>query len=207
MRSRVSRTAVGVLSLVVVAVLAACGPVKMGAAAIVGDQRISAKEIDASARKVTELSPTATQQGNVPAGLTLSRVLDLLIREQAKREGIGYSQGDVDKAIAKATDNAGLRPGSVYKVPLVSGVQVQMPTADAREFAVSLYLQEQLVKRYAGADLRKGQQELAERLGALAEEIGVQVNPRYGDFDPRTVSLKVNYGGLWQPATGRAGQP
>lgn len=207
MRSRVSRTAVGVLSLVVVAVLAACGPVKMGAAAIVGEQRIPTAEIDASARKVTELAPTAGREGNVPAGLTLSRVLDLLIKEQAEREGITYSEGDVDQAIAKATNDAGLEPGTVYKVPLVSGVQVQMPTADARRFGASLYLQEQLIKRYGGADPTKGQAVLAKRLGALAEEIGVEVNPRYGEFDPSKVTLRVNYGGLWRPAAGAAARP
>lgn len=198
-RSRV-RAAVGAVALVVVAALAACGPVKMGAAAVVGDQRISASSIDASAREVARVAPQAEEQGNVPAGLTLSRVVDLLIKELAKREGITYSQGDVDAAIAKATRGQGLESGTVYSVPLVSGVQVQMPSADAKRFAASLYLQEVLVKRYGGANPRAGQKELATQLGKLAEELGVEVSPRYGEFKEKSVSLRVSYGGLWVPA-------
>lgn len=200
MRSRVRRAAFGVVAVAVVAVLAACGPVQMGAAAIVGDQRISASSINGPAAEVERLAPQASQQGSVPGGIVLTRVTDLLIAEQARREGISWSQGDIDKAIDQATQDKGLRPGQVYSVPLVSGVQVQLPTSEARRFGRALYLEQALSKRYGGADAEKGQRELAKRLGALAREIGVHVNPRYGEFDYAKVSLQVDYGGLWVPA-------
>lgn len=200
MRSRVCRAAFGVVSLALVAVLGACGPVKMGAAAVVGDQRISASSIDQSAREVGRIAPAAAEQGNVPGGLTLSRVVDLLVKELAEREGVTYSQGDVDDAIADATQDEGLQENQVYSVPLVIGVKVQMPTADAKRFGATLYLQDVLIKRYGGSDQEAGQKQLTRRLSEVAREIGVEVNPRYGDFDENTVNLRVTYGGLWVPS-------
>lgn len=198
--SPVRRAAFGVVAMAVVAVLAACGPVQMGAAAIVGDQRIPASSISGPAAEVERIAPGAGEQGSVPGGIVLTRIIDLLITEQARREGIDWSQGDIDKAIDKATEDEGLRPGQVYSVPLVSGVQVQLPTSEARRFGRALYLEQALTRRYGGADPEKGQRELGKRLSGLAREIGVQVNPRYGEFDYAKVSLQVNYGGLWVPA-------
>ncbi|MQA80474.1 MAG: hypothetical protein GEV10_18680 [Streptosporangiales bacterium] len=200
MRSRVRRAAFGVVAAAAVAVLAACGPVQMGAAAVVGDQRIAASSISGPAAEVERIAPASSEQGSVPGGIVLTRVIDLLITEQARREGIDWSQGDIDKAIGKATQDEGLRPGQVYSVPLVSGVQVQLPTSEARRFGRALYLEQALTKRYGSADPEKGQRELAKRLSALAREIGVHVNPRYGEFDYAKVSLQLNYGGLWVPA-------
>lgn len=193
------RAAIGAVSLVLVAVLGACGPVQMGAAAVVGDHRIDASEIDESARAVERIAPQTVEQGNVPGGLTLSRVIDLLVKELARREGISYTQGDVDEAIGQATQGKGLEPGQVYTVPLVTGVQVHMPTEDAKRYGATLYLQDVLIKRYGGQ--RAGQQQLTERLAEVARDVGVEVSPRYGDFDENTVNLKVTYGGLWVPAS------
>lgn len=196
MRS-VVRALVGVVAgAVLVGGVAACSPVKMGAAAVVGDQRIKAASVDGPAREVHRLAPVVEQQGgNVPAGIILAKVVNVLVTRLAKEEGIGWTQGDIDNAIAKATQGQGLQPNQVYTVPLFGNASAQLPTDEAKAYGRALYLDGVLEKRYGGAG------ELAKRLTALARRIGVHVNPRYGDFDYSTLSLHLTYGGLWVKAS------
>lgn len=196
MRS-VVRALVGVVAVAVLGGgVAACGPVKMGAAAVVGDERITAASVDGPAREVHKLAPVVEQQGgNVPAGIVLAKVVNVLVTRLAKEEGVGWTQGDVDAAIARATQGQGLRPNQVYTVPLFGNARAELPTDEAKAYGRALYLESVLEKRYGGPD------ELAKRLSSLARRIGVEVNPRYGDFDYSTLSLRLNYGGLWVKAS------
>jgi hypothetical protein len=192
----VVRALVGVVAgAVLVGGVAACGPVQMGAAAVVGDQRISAASVDGPAREVHRLAPVVEQQGgNVPAGIVLAKVVNTLVTKLAKEQGIGWTQGDIDAAIAKATQGQGLQPNQVYTVPLFGNARAQLPTDEAKAYGRALYLEGVLEQRLGSPD------ELAKQLTDLAKRVGVHVNPRYGDFDYANLSLRLTYGGLWVKA-------
>lgn len=196
MRS-VVRTLVGVVAVAVLGGgVAACGPMQMGAAAIVGDQRITAASVNGPAREVHRIAPVVEQQGgNVPAGIVLARIVNILVTRLAQEEGVRWTQGDIDAAIARATQGQGLRPNQVYTVPLFGNARAQLPTDEAKAYGRALYLAGVLVQRYGGQD------QLAKRLSSLARRIGVRVNPRYGNFDYSTLSLRLTYGGLWVKAS------
>lgn len=195
MRS-VVRALVGVVAgAVLVGGVAACSPVQMGAAAVVGDERISVASVDGPAREVHRLAPVVEQQGgNVPAGIVLAKVVNVLVTRLAKEQGIGWTQGDIDGAIAKATQGQGLQPNQVYTVPLFGNARAQLPTDEAEAYGRALYLEGVLEQRLGSPE------ELARQLSDLARRIGVQINPRYGDFDYKTLDLRVTYGGLWVKA-------
>ncbi|MBO0826577.1 MAG: hypothetical protein J2P24_02235, partial [Streptosporangiales bacterium] len=166
MRS-VVRALVGVVALAVLGGgVAACGPVQMGAAAIVGDERITVASVNGPARDVHRLAPVVEQQGgNVPAGIVLARVVNILVTRLAKEEGVGWTQGDVDAAIAKATQGQGLQPNQVYTVPLFGNARAELPTEEAKAYGRALYLAGALEQRFGGAD------ELAKRLTSLARRV------------------------------------
>lgn len=199
MRSRIVRVVLVTAAAGVALVLGACRPVQMGAAAIVDDTRIPISAVNEPAQEVVKLAPQAAQQGNIAAGILQVKIIDQLVTTLARREGIGWTQGDIDNAISTATQGQGLKPNQVYSVPLVNGSTVQLPSDEAAQYGRDLYLEQVLVKRYGGTDTQSGQAELAKRLVALAQELGVSVDPRYGQFDSSNLSLRQGNGGLWTP--------
>lgn len=187
--------------------LSACGPTKVGTAAIVGDSRLSTVTVNAAAEQVVKVDPSAQQNGNVAAGIVQAKVLDLLTVALAQREGITWTQGDVDNAVNRATRGQGIDQTQVYGVPLINGAKVELPAADAKDYGRDLYLQSVLLKRYGGATNPGAQQRLVDKLTAVAKDVGVRINPRYGTFDASKLTLQPGSGGLWVPARGATPAP
>src|SRR6266700_7935357 len=98
-----SRLAAGVAVAGACALLAACSTVKMGAAAIVGDQRITTASLDT---QVSNLQSAAKQYGSavqLPAQVpqsVLTWMIRFAIRDQVARDaGITVTDAQIDSAI------------------------------------------------------------------------------------------------------------
>jgi hypothetical protein len=188
--------------------LAACGPVKPGAAAIIGHDRITVATVDtAVGRWGRELpkypeaqqivaqaqgQPTGEQIPFDPSSPQRSALYQLIeIRawdELAREQHVSLAPGAVDAFIAAKGGRAGL---DAYV--LAQG----LPTSYDESFARSLLIQQTMLQRYGinpgqPADPQRQQQVLQRLLGdytGAKRHLGITVNPRFGTFDAKRMSL------------------
>ena len=184
-------------SVMVLAVLAglvasACAtPVKAGAAAIVGDQRVTTSSVEATSTSVQEQAE-AEDLGELD-GATLNRITverairSLLTAELAEREGVTVSQGEVDDYLAQIDDEG--QTEQLTLDALNNGVPSNEIRDEVHDFLLRQKVGEELV---SGTGPEAEQERLAainDAMIALAEETNVSVSPRYGTWDAETISV------------------
>jgi hypothetical protein len=188
--------------------LAGCGggPLKVGAAAIVGDDRISTSTLDQTVRdwqKEFRNDDTANQMRSDPSNPTQQAVgdqlsdsdmrdaLTVLVNmrvgdEVARRDGITVTGTQVDQVIA-ALD----RQGGASSATLASG----LPKRYTRDFARFLAVKALLVQKYGSDGNPQNPQTMIARQRAdadfvkTADSMKIKVNPRYGSFDHGKVAI------------------
>jgi len=151
----------------VLALVAACGVPEAGAAAVVGDRRISQLELQQATDDVRSIVPADSP-------ITRQTVLGWLISEPylsaaARSNGIGVSEDDVVQVFTS----------SGFRSPDGSGAPSE-PALRAVRSAVAL-------QKIAGQGSPLGQEKATEVLGKVSADLeaaDVRVNPRYGTFDP-----------------------
>ncbi|GIH25392.1 lipoprotein [Acrocarpospora phusangensis] len=167
---------------VAAATLTACGPLQVGAAATVGDQRITSEQLDSGVRDfqaaMTAAKIPADQvqlPGSVPQAVLLQLANINQFTQVAVNNGVIISEGDIDTFIAQQGGKA-----AVDQALLGRGV----PPSLVRDWLrASIGAQQMITKLGGGSDeaaTAAGQQKLA----VEAEKIPVKFNPRYGTFDP-----------------------
>ncbi|GLW62079.1 hypothetical protein Arub01_03230 [Actinomadura rubrobrunea] len=191
------------------AVLAGCGgaPPKAGAAALIGDDRISTAALNGAVRdwqRQFRADPIANQMRAAPGGpdqqlaVELSEsdmrgALTMLIKfrvadEVARRNRLAINEGAVDRTVGELD-----RRGGARSVTLAYG----LPARYTRDLARYLTVQEQLATRL-GADPAdpRGPRSTAAYRGVVdqfvrtAADMDIRVNPRFGSFDPRQVAIE-----------------
>ncbi|SDQ48484.1 SurA N-terminal domain-containing protein [Thermostaphylospora chromogena] len=166
--------------------LTACSPSQIGAAAIVGDKRITTTELDADLRELQQAlseNPQAMQQlenTRQQAGATLPQLMLYRLVEAeryaqlAERAGVTVTDGEIDSWISRQGG------AEAIETAMLSG---GVAPSQSREYLRSLIASEKLVvQRGGGTDqdaVQRGQQAVAKEL----EAIKVSYNPRYGAFD------------------------
>lgn len=196
--SRVRGIALAAAALAAAATLSACGPVKAGAAAIVGDQRISTATLD---KAVTQwehaylANPTMYQKVQLVAPRSHPRsVLFMLVNFDlmdvaARRQGVTVTPTEVDAMVRKLGGAARVKRGVV-------GVGV--PPQRYRQYA---RFEAQLGKVVSvitppGTGQRKAQQQLQGVMQATAKSVKIQISPRYGSFDTNSLVIKAPHSSL-----------
>jgi len=179
-------------------VVTGCSPVKMGAAAIVGDQRITVATLDT---QVTSLSRYLDKHpGPVPLNPTqrTQQTLTWLIRfkindELARQAGITVSTAQAQKALndilnqAKTSAQAqGITNVSINLVLTANGIPPDLATETGRYQSI----EEQFAARANGGKQPATQQEATAANGQFdkalcvaAKQLKIQVNPQYGRLD------------------------
>ena len=205
--------ALGVAGFGACAVLAACSPVKMGAAAIVGDQRITVSTLDT---QVSNLQTAAKPYGSeiqLTAAEMPNAVLSWLIRFQIQDEatasaGITVTQTQVQQGIASINSQAAQAASqeglSSPKAALLNaGISPQMLPALGRYQAQELAYAEKV----NGGKLPTTQAESNTVTAALtkaqctaAKSLSIQVNPQFGRLDYSQFTVVANPNTLSQPA-------
>jgi hypothetical protein len=173
--------------------LAACGPVKPGAAAIVGHDRITVAKLDSAVsrwKKELPAHPDAEQivqssqpgqhvpfDPSSPRRSALYQLIEIRAWDQVAREKhLSVAQGQVDAFVASKGGRGGL---DAYV--LAEG----LPTSYDNAFARSLLIQQLLLQQYG---INPGKQLLSDYAGAK-KHLGITVNPRFGTFDDKTMTL------------------
>ena len=188
--------AFGAVCLGACAVLAACSPVKMGAAAIVGNERITTSSLDTQVANLQAAAkPYGSQVQLTPAQMP-SAVLSWLIRfditdSAATSAGISVTQAQVQQGVANITSQAaqvaqqqGL--GSPQVVFLTAGISPQMiPALGRYQAQVTEY-----AKQVNGGTLPTSTAEdnkvnaaLTKAQCTAAKSLNIQVNPQFGRLD------------------------
>ncbi|WP_433333695.1 hypothetical protein [Spirillospora sp. CA-294931] len=187
--------------------LAGCGgdPWKVGAAAIVGDDRITVSALDSAVRdwqKEFKADPVANNLRSNPnlnprLQLVLEKLaenprrqaLDMMVRirigdRMAERSGLNVTEGGVDRYIA---ENGGQRTQEV--TALVYGLP-KSRHRDMARFSVTLATAAQ---KFGANGTPQGEQAAGEQIKALygqtIDGLKIKVNPRFGSFDKSQESL------------------
>jgi hypothetical protein len=206
LRTSIAVTAAG---LAAVSVLAACGPARMGAAAIVGNQRISATTLgnevtnlqqyyQAHKSKIQLQFPPAQVPQEVLAWLIRFRVRD----ELALRNHVAVSSGLGERALHNIAVQAG--PSGIKALAVANGLPPDMLPALGRYEA----LQNALVNRMDGGHLPSSttaQQllgaALARRQCVAAKSLNIKINPQFGRLDYGQLSIVPAANTLSKPVT------
>ncbi len=183
-------------------VLTACGPVKMGAAAVMSSQRISVSTL---AAQVTDLNQGYLRyKGKValqyPVSQMPQQVLGWLVRfrvrdELAAARGIRVSPAQVQRAMAQIRSQAQSSPGksvNLAQLAVANGLPPDELTALARYQAIETALVNQLdggklPKSSAGLQALGGQFNKAEC--QAAKRLDIRINPQYGRLNYAQYSI------------------
>ncbi|HEY7260512.1 MAG TPA: SurA N-terminal domain-containing protein [Trebonia sp.] len=193
---RTRLAALGAVSLGACAVLAACSPVKMGAAAVVGDQRISVASLDTQVTNLQTAAKPFGTQVQLPADQMPAAVLSWLIRFQVEDEvasshGITVSATQVQQGVESirsqaqqaATQNGLSNPQVVL---LSAGISPQMLPMIGRYQAQQIAYAEKV----NGGRLPTTSAEndtvnaaLTKAQCTAAKSLNIQVSPQFGRLD------------------------
>lgn len=192
--------------------LAACGPVQMGAAAIVGDQRISVASLNAQVSNLQ--SALRASSGKVQPQFPKSQVPQVVlgwlmrfrIRDQlAARNGVTVTRGESQQALASIASQAS-QSGNLKLADLAAanGLPPDLLPQLGRYQAI----QNALVTRLDGGTLPKAQsalQQLSQQLNAMqcraAKSLRIKVNPQFGRMEYTQLSVVPATSVLSKPAT------
>jgi hypothetical protein len=193
---RTRLAALGAVGIGACAVLAACSPVKVGSAAIVGDQRITVSSLDT---QVTNFNTAAAPYGSqvqltsteVPAAV-LSWLIRFEIEDQmAASAGISVTQAQVQQGVASVNSQAqqaasqnGL--SSAQSVFLNAGISPQMVPALGKYQAQEVAFAEQANGGKLPATTAENNTVTAALNKAqctAAKSLNIQVNPQFGRLD------------------------
>ncbi len=184
------------------AVLTACGPIKMGAAAVMSSQRISSSTLAAG---VSDLNQGYLRyKGKIalqyPVSQMPQQVLGWLVRfrvrdELAAADGIRVSPGQVQRAMAQIRAQAQSSSGTsvnLAELAVANGLPPDQLTALARYQAI----QTVLVNRLDGGKLPTSSaalRALSGRFGKAeclaAKRLDIRINPQYGRLNYAQYSI------------------
>jgi hypothetical protein len=182
-RKRFARTATGVPALAALALaVAACSPQHPGAAATVGNTRVSVSALN-TAVAVAVKTPDATT-GQLPTRSaavlsSLTQIIDLdLIADGAKAKGVTVTEAEIQAALAQARQTTGSDEATA--------AQANVSIAGLHTLVYDFVLRTDLTNVLAPGvtDQTAQQTALVTYLGKIAEQEGVSVNPRYGAWEP-----------------------
>jgi hypothetical protein len=191
--------------------VAACGTVHMGAAAIVGNQRISSSNLSAEVANLNAGYQRYHRQIQLqyPASQMPQQVLAWIIRFQvrdrlAAREGIAVTPTDVQQALAAIT--ASIRQSgntdTLPQVAVANGLPPDM-VADLGQYQA---IETKLLDRLDGGKLpasAAAQQALENTFNKsqcqAAKSLDIQVNPQFGELNYSDLSVVLTPTTLSKP--------
>lgn len=182
-RSKLARPATGVPVLAALALaLTACSPAHPGAAATVGNTRVSVTALN-TAVAVAVLTPDATtnqlpdRSSAVLSSLT-QIIRDDLIADGAKAKGVTATEAQIQAFLAQARQSTGS--------DAATAAQAHIPLSGLHAAAYENVLLNNLVAVLApdSNDQTTQSAALTAYLGTIVKQEGVSVNPRYGAWVP-----------------------
>ena len=191
--------------------LSACGPVKMGSAAITGGERLTSTTLSG---QVTDLENAyQASHGKIqlqfPQSEAPQQVLGWLLRfrirdELATRNHVAVTAGESQRALAALAQQTGRTGPAFVQLAVANGIAPDMLPELGRYEAI----QRDMFIRLNGGTLPRTQARVQvltlqfnRRECVAAKSLSIQVNPQYGQLDYRTYSVVPAPSTLSAPAT------
>ena len=183
---------VAVVAALAVATLTACGNANAGSAAIVNGKVIAqsmvTSEINDTRREIQSLPSSAVAQAP-----SLTQVSQMIVDRYIMTELLDVAMAEKNVTVTPAEVTALL--GGAYKqygeeaIKAQLVVQSAVPSAQIENFGHNIVAQQKLMKALdPTGDQTSQTKALSEYLTKLVTEKGVTVNPRYGDYNPSTLT-------------------
>jgi hypothetical protein len=197
--------------------LAACGPVQLGSAAIVGGDRITSSALATEvsnlnhgyrATKVRLAFPASQMPQVVLAWLLRFRIRD----ELARREGISVNQGEIQQAVDEISSQ-GKQSGvpSLTALAVQNGLPPNLINSDLGRYQA---IANTFVNRLDGGKTPSSstaQQALNQAFNRAqcmaAKNLKIKVNPQFGRFDYGQLSVVAPANSLSAPEPGASPSP
>ncbi|MTE19374.1 hypothetical protein F0L17_09585 [Streptomyces sp. TRM43335] len=174
--------------------LTACGSeAHPGAAAVVDGERITVSHVQAQVRAVRDAQGEDEQgaelvenTGQLTRGTLGTLVFQRVLERAAEDAGVEITRSDVQRARAEAERNVG---GAERLEEMMIRQRAVAP--ERIDEAVRAQVLVQKLAEKLGADLRtpQGQQAMTEVLAETSEKMDVTINPRYGAWDDKEITL------------------
>jgi hypothetical protein len=190
-RTALSFTAAAVLA--ATPLLTSCGTPHAGAAAVVGGKQITVTTVQArvdAVRAAQEKNPQAAQlieaSSDLPRNTVHSLVQARIIEQAASDAGITVTRREIQQARASAEQQAG---GSSQLAAQLLQTYAMVPADIEDSIRTDLTLRK--VEQHYGADVQTaaGQTEILDVLRKTSDKLGVEVNPRYGSWNAKKLTL------------------
>lgn len=197
-----SARSIGRLGLVglagIVLALTACTP-RPGAAAVVGDARITDDQVQSATAEVLEIATQLGASGVGPDDINRRQinrmVTDELIVVAAQRAGVTATDAEVEALIAEASIG---QERDVFIREFT--VSQQVPPSEFTDYVRTVVLNRKLLTSGpAGQSEQEATAALVSRLGELSTELDTAVSPRYGSWDPADLSVTLPPNDLSKP--------
>ena len=182
-RKRFARTGTGVPALAALALaVAACGPPHPGAAATVGNTRISVTALNDAVAVAVKTPDSSTGQLPTRHDAVLSSLTQLidvqLIADGAKAKGVTATEVEIQAALAQARKSTGSDEATA--------AQAKVSIPELHNLVYEFVLRNNLITALAPGETDSTAQNtaLSTYIATIAAHEGVSVNPRYGAYDP-----------------------
>lgn len=184
-------------------VLAACGSSQAGAAATLGDSRVTETELTAYVQESLEAQGKPVDS---PDAALLSKSLTQILRarlvnEAANRAGIVITQGMMDQTLQSVALQQGTSVDGLYASLAAQGFSKDQVAELVR---VNLEAQEigKALDPTGSAETQNAA--LLAALGVLGDELDITTNPRYGTWDNAQLSVGPSVDDVATLPTGNA---
>ncbi len=185
-RTRRPGALAAVAGLAAALLLSGCGADTAGAAAVVGDQRVTEYQVsDAVAQVRAEAGPGAFNSAQATTDTVLRLTRELLIGDAAAREGVVVTPSQVNQLIATTAAGA----GGMAKLEESLLTQSSVPRSAVHSYATTFLQQQQLGKKLDPTGADGGQAASLAYVGRLSTELDTRIAARYGTWDPATIAL------------------
>jgi SurA N-terminal domain len=185
-----SRVVAAVLCAAAAVPLAACSTDQIGAAAVVGDDRITVAELQDEVHDLADSLPDSTgaigDQSAAQHAILQRMIQSELLAAVGADEGVEVSDAEVDAFIEDQV---------VSQAP-DGDIGALLAQNNLTETSLRAFVKDQLIATEL-IDRLGGQEQLIEALTEKADEIGVTVSPRYGTWEG--VVLEQSSGSISEP--------
>jgi hypothetical protein len=196
MSSKKQWTLVGA-ALIVAAALSGCGSTSPGAAAVVGDDRISERELNAQVEQVLRAQGRPVDSASEALVVTtLDRMITTSLVEQfAAQEGVEVTQGELDATLANYAEATGGQ--EAFEELLIQ--QDLAPESIDDLFRVNILAQKLGMELDPMGSPEAQSSAVLAAVSAFSDQVGTSVSPRYGTWDGATLTVGATANDLSVP--------
>jgi hypothetical protein len=177
--------------------LSGCSTPTAGAAAVVGDQRISESSLNTEVQAVLALQglPTTDSSNELITSTLDQMITAILVDELVSREKVDVTQGEIDDLRLQFTAQAGGQEAFADQIGQ-QGIAIEDVDSIIRVNIQVSKLGDVLVPDGA-PEAKSAAVFLA--ISELSTEIGTEISPRFGTWDPENLSVGPTANSLSEP--------